>query len=84
MFRHLINKPSEETIVGIISEAVQYEQEFLTEALPCNLIGMNCVLMKRYIEFVADRLLVELGCKKVIISNCEFVCGIKSGFVLLT
>jgi len=65
MFRHLINKPSEETIVGIISEAVQYEQEFLTEALPCNLIGMNCVLMKRYIEFVADRLLVELGCKKI-------------------
>lgn len=41
------------------------EQEFLTEALPCDMIGMNCDLMRRYIEFVADRLLVELGCKKV-------------------
>lgn len=40
-------------------------QEFLTEALPVGLIGMNCVLMKQYIEFVADRLLVELGFSKV-------------------
>lgn len=40
-------------------------QEFLTEALPVNLIGMNCELMKRYIEFVADRLMLELGCPKV-------------------
>lgn len=40
-------------------------QEFLTEALPVNLIGMNCELMKRYIEFVADRLMLELGCSKV-------------------
>jgi ribonucleotide reductase beta subunit family protein with ferritin-like domain len=40
-------------------------QEFLTEALPVGLIGMNCVLMKQYIEFVADRLLGELGFSKV-------------------
>lgn len=40
-------------------------QEFLTEALPVDLIGMNCCLMKRYIEFVADRLLAELGLAKV-------------------
>lgn len=40
-------------------------QEFLTEALPVGLIGMNCVLMKQYIEFVADRLLVELGFSKI-------------------
>ena len=39
--------------------------QFLTEALPCNLIGMNCTLMKRYIEFVADRLLVALQQPKV-------------------
>lgn len=65
MFRHLVNKPSEERVVEIISDAVTIEQEFLTEALPCNLIGMNCNLMKRYIEFVADRLLVELGCSKI-------------------
>lgn len=40
-------------------------QEFLTEALPVGLIGMNCTLMKQYIEFVADRLLMELGFSKV-------------------
>lgn len=42
-----------------------YLQEFLTEALPVNLIGMNCTLMKQYIEFVADRLMLELGFNKV-------------------
>lgn len=46
-------------------------QEFLTEALPVNLIGMNCELMKRYIEFVADRLMLELGCSKVSTSCCS-------------
>ena len=65
MFKHLENKPSQERVVAIIREAVLIEQEFLTEALPCNLIGMNCELMKTYIEFVADRLLLELGCDKV-------------------
>jgi ribonucleoside-diphosphate reductase subunit M2 len=65
MFKHLENKPSEERVRTIIREAVVIEQEFLTEALPCNLIGMNCELMKTYIEFVADRLLLELGCEKV-------------------
>jgi ribonucleotide reductase beta subunit family protein with ferritin-like domain len=49
----------------IITEAVTIEQEFITEALPCSLIGMNAKLMKQYIEFVADRLLVQLGCEKV-------------------
>ncbi|NP_001079369.1 ribonucleotide reductase M2 B (TP53 inducible) S homeolog [Xenopus laevis] len=65
MFKHLIRKPSEERVVELITDAVQIEQEFLTEALPVNLIGMNCTLMKQYIEFVADRLLLELGFKKV-------------------
>ena len=65
MFRHLVNKPSQERIYEIIKDAVTIEKEFLTEALPCNLIGMNCTLMKQYIEFVADRLLVELECEKV-------------------
>lgn len=46
-------------------DAVKIEQEFLTEALPVAMIGMNGTLMKQYIEFVADRLLVELGCMKV-------------------
>jgi ribonucleotide reductase beta subunit family protein with ferritin-like domain len=49
----------------IITEAVSIEQEFITEALPCSLIGMNAKLMKQYIEFVADRLLVQLGVEKV-------------------
>lgn len=52
-------------IINIIKDAVRIEQEFLTEALPVSMIGMNCNLMKTYIEFVADRLLVELDCPKV-------------------
>lgn len=55
----------EQTIREIITDAVSIEQEFITEALPCSLIGMNSKLMKQYIEFVADRLLVQLGCGKV-------------------
>lgn len=51
--------------MSIITDAVQIEQEFLTDALPVAMIGMNCELMSRYIEFVADRLLVELSCPKV-------------------
>ncbi|PIK42032.1 Ribonucleoside-diphosphate reductase subunit M2 [Apostichopus japonicus] len=64
MFSHLTYKPSEQRIKEIIKEAVVIEQEFLTDALPVSLIGMNCQLMKQYIEFVADRLLLELGCTK--------------------
>merc|ERR1712141_395086 len=65
MFHHLKNKPSERRIVEIVSEAVDIEIEFLTDALPVRLIGMNCDLMSTYIKFVADRLLHELSCKKI-------------------
>ncbi|XP_028592198.2 ribonucleoside-diphosphate reductase subunit M2 B [Podarcis muralis] len=65
MFQYLVNKPSEERVREIVVNAVEIEQEFLTEALPVGLIGMNCTLMKQYIEFVADRLLLELGFSKV-------------------
>ncbi|XP_042642124.1 ribonucleoside-diphosphate reductase subunit M2 B [Tyto alba] len=65
MFQYLVNRPSEERVCEIIVNAVEIEQEFLTEALPVGLIGMNCTLMKQYIEFVADRLLMELGFSKV-------------------
>ncbi|XP_058275787.1 ribonucleoside-diphosphate reductase subunit M2 isoform X2 [Hirundo rustica] len=65
MFKHLIHKPSEERVKEIIMNAVLIEQEFLTEALPVKLIGMNCTLMKQYIEFVADRLMLELGFNKI-------------------
>eukprot|EP00112_Aurelia_sp_Birch-Aquarium-sp1_P016404 Seg3716.4 transcript_id=Seg3716.4/GoldUCD/mRNA.D3Y31 product="Ribonucleoside-diphosphate reductase subunit M2" protein_id=Seg3716.4/GoldUCD/D3Y31 len=64
LFKHLNNKPSEKKIKEIITDAVSIEKEFLTEALSVDLIGMNCGLMAQYIEFVADRLLVELGCTK--------------------
>jgi len=65
MYRHLVNKPSQDRIYEIIKDAVNIECEFLTEALPCRLIGMNADLMVQYIQFVADRLLVELDCDKV-------------------
>jgi ribonucleoside-diphosphate reductase beta chain len=62
---HLVNKLSKDTVEKIIVDAVNIEKEFITEALPVRLIGMNQDLMKQYIEFVADRLLVELGNDKV-------------------
>jgi len=65
LFTYIVNRPSQERIYEIIRDAVAIEQEFLVDALPVSLIGMNCTLMCRYIEFVADRLLVELGCEKV-------------------
>ena len=65
LFSYLTQKPSEERIVQIVSDSVVIEQEFLTKAIPVALIGINNHLMKQYIEFVADRLLVELHCKKV-------------------
>ncbi|KAI9596852.1 ferritin-like superfamily [Syncephalis fuscata] len=65
LFSLLQNKPSVETVTSIITEAVGIEIEFLTDALPVRLIGMNADLMARYIEFVADRLLVALGCPKI-------------------
>ncbi|XP_056436928.1 ribonucleoside-diphosphate reductase subunit M2 [Gadus chalcogrammus] len=65
MFKHLVNKPSEKTVSNLIMDAVAIEQEFLTVALPVKLIGMNCDMMKQYIEFVADRLMLELGFNKI-------------------
>ncbi|KAI1168623.1 ribonucleoside-diphosphate reductase small subunit [Nemania serpens] len=72
LFSHLRNRPSKEMIKAIIVDAVKIEQEFLTEALPCALLGMNANLMKQYIEFVADRLLVALGNEKVYRSTNPF------------
>lgn len=65
MYKHLIQKPPKERIIEIISEAVKIEQEFLTDALPVKMLGMNCDLMSQYIEFVADHLLGELGMEKL-------------------
>ncbi|XP_040910038.1 ribonucleoside-diphosphate reductase subunit M2 B [Toxotes jaculatrix] len=65
LYSYLVRKPSEDRVKDIITKAVSIEQEFLTEALPVDLIGINSCLMKQYIEFVADRLLTDLGLAKV-------------------
>ncbi|KAF1760621.1 hypothetical protein GCK72_008870 [Caenorhabditis remanei] len=65
LYSMLQNKLTQERIFEIIKDAVCIEQEFLTEALPVDMIGMNCRLMSQYIEFVADHLLAELGCDKL-------------------
>jgi ribonucleoside-diphosphate reductase beta chain len=61
---HLEDKPSEKRIKEIILSALEIEKEFITESLPVSLIGMNSNLMKQYLEFVVDGLLVKMGCSK--------------------
>ena len=61
---HVENKPSEKRIREILLSALEIEKEFITESLPVSLIGMNSNLMKQYLEFVVDGLLVKFGCKK--------------------
>jgi len=63
--QHVVNKLPVATVQKIISDAVTIEKEFVVDALPVSLIGMNADLMCQYIEFVADRLLLELGCPKI-------------------
>jgi ribonucleoside-diphosphate reductase beta chain len=69
---HLVNQLPKETVTKIITDAVAIEKEFVTDAIPVKLIGMNAELMQQYIEFVADRLLGELGCDKVYNSTNPF------------
>jgi ribonucleoside-diphosphate reductase beta chain len=69
---HIENKLSRERIIEIIDSALVIEKEFITEALPVSLIGMNSDLMKQYLEYVSDRLLVELGVGKVYNSENPF------------
>ena len=64
LFSKLEKKPKRAKILEIVKDAVEIEKEFICEALPCKLIGMNSKLMSQYIEFVADRLLVQLGYNK--------------------
>ncbi|MDF7812610.1 ribonucleoside-diphosphate reductase small subunit [Hymenobacter sp. YC55] len=65
LYSYLQNKLPEERVHSIIRDAVTIEQEFVTDALPVNLIGMNATSMSQYIEFVADRLLDSLGYSKI-------------------
>jgi len=61
---HIVNKLSVEKIKEILISALNVEKEFIIEALPTRLIGMNADLMEQYLEFITDRLLVQLGCEK--------------------
>jgi ribonucleoside-diphosphate reductase subunit M2 len=65
LYSKLVKKIDKNRIHDIIKEAVEIETEFICEALPCKLIGMNSDLMTQYIQFVADRLSVQLGYKKI-------------------
>jgi ribonucleoside-diphosphate reductase beta chain len=64
LYSQLVEKLDTKKVTDIIVNAVEIEKEFVTDALPVRLIGMNSTLMCQYIEFVADRLLVSLGCNK--------------------
>lgn len=65
LYSQLVNKLPEARVKEVITNAVEIEKEFVTDALPVRLIGMNAEMMRQYIEFVADRLLVALGCQRV-------------------
>lgn len=69
---HLVNKVPKERITAILVDALNIEREFITESLPASLIGMNAKLMTQYLEFVTDRLLVELECDRVYNSSNPF------------
>jgi len=71
LYSKLVKKLDKNRIHEIIKEAVEIESEFICQALPCRLIGMNSELMTQYIQFVADRLCVQLGYKKIYnVTNC--------------
>jgi ribonucleoside-diphosphate reductase beta chain len=69
---HIINKVSPDRIKEILTSALEIEKEFITESLPVRLIGMNSELMIQYLEFVTDRLLVDLECSRVYNSENPF------------
>jgi ribonucleoside-diphosphate reductase subunit M2 len=71
LYSKLLKKVDKYRIHEIIKDAVEIETEFICEALPCKLIGMNSKMMTQYIQFVADRLCVQLGYKKIYnVTNC--------------
>lgn len=72
LYEEIERKLSKEKVHHIICEAVEIEKEFITESLPCSLIGMNAQLMSQYIEFVADRLSTQLGYGKIYLTVNPF------------
>jgi len=61
LFKYLKNRPTQAEVTAIVEEAVAFEKEFIVDSIPCRMVGMNDQLMSTYIEFVADRLLLQLG-----------------------
>jgi ribonucleoside-diphosphate reductase subunit M2 len=72
LYSKLQKKLNKKRIYEIVQEAVEIEKEFITEAIPCRMIGMNAKLMSQYIEFVADRLCLQLGYDKIYNSTNPF------------
>jgi ribonucleoside-diphosphate reductase subunit M2 len=75
LYSKLVKKLNKNKIYELIKEAVEIETEFICEALPCRLIGMNSQMMTQYIQFVADRLCVQLGYDKIynVSNSCDFM-----------
>ena len=75
LYSKLLKKMSKARVHEIIKEAVEIETEFICEALPCRLIGMNSQMMTQYIQFVADRLCLQLGYDKIynVSNSCDFM-----------
>tara|TARA_R110001599_G_scaffold248760_1_gene448691 strand:- start:130 stop:1017 length:888 start_codon:yes stop_codon:yes gene_type:complete len=65
LYKKLTKKLSKKKVIEIIKESVEIEKEFICEALPCRLVSMNSKLMSQYIEFVADRLILQIGYEKI-------------------
>ena len=72
LYSKLKHKLSEDEVYRLVDEAVEIEKQFIIDALPCRLIGMNNILMRQYIEFVADRLIIQLGYNKLYDSTNPF------------
>ncbi len=72
LYQEIVNKVPKKKVHEILREAVKIEKQFITKALPCELIGMNSKLMSEYIEFVADRLCVQLGYAKIYYTKNPF------------
>lgn len=65
LYTYVKHKLTQEEVYAIVKEAVEIESEFITDSIPCHLLGMNATLMNQYIKFVADRLLFQLGYEKI-------------------
>ena len=65
LYKYIQNRIPKEEVIGMMKEAVEIEEEFICDSISVNLIGMNCDLMKQYIRYVADRLMIQFGYEKI-------------------